>query len=58
MIQNLLEAFRGTAKISKKKTRKLGKWVNGMDGTLTSKYKAKRKKKRKIAKKSRQRSRV
>jgi len=36
-----------------KKTRKLGKWINGYDGKLTQAYKQKRKKKLKIARKSR-----
>lgn len=39
---------------SKKKVRKLGKWNNGLDGTLTGKYKKWRKARRKMAKKSRQ----
>lgn len=42
---------------SRKKTRKLGKWVNGMDGSTTTSYKAKRKNAKKLAKKSRQRNR-
>lgn len=34
-----------------------GKWVNGMDGRLSPKYKARRKKRTQMAKKSRSRNR-
>lgn len=36
-----------------KKTRNLGKWVDGFSGILTKKYKALRKKKMKTARRSR-----